>query len=274
MSEIGISDLRTITTLVRENFKMDLGIYVNSFLIRRFRSLTEGKYGTAAGLIKAVKERTISGNEISNVFKLNCTDIFRDPSFWRILKKLLVDMAERGRLRIWVADDSSGQELIALLIALKETGLLSKAEVLATARDENMLEHIKTGIIPLKAMEQNCSNYRKWKESESADLYQYFKCDESQACIDQELFSGVNFSTVDMSAGDIPTGSFDLILYRNVMLNYHLTYQCDLIPILHGRLKYSGLLAIGAKENISRSEIVSKFSLINSDEKIYKKIKE
>lgn len=274
MSEIGISDLRTITSLVKENFKMDLGIYVNSYLIRRFRTLTEGKYGTTAGLIAALKQNTISGKEITNLFKLSCTDIFRDPSFWRILKKLLEETAERTRLRIWVADDYSGQELIALLISLKESGLLSKAEVLATARDENILDHIKTGKIPLKSMEQSCSNYRKWKESESADLYQYFKCDESHAVIVPELFSEVKFSVADISGGDIPSGTFDLILFRNVMLNYHLTYQCDLIPVLHRKLRFSGLLATGAKENISRSEIASKFSLINSEEKIYKKIKE
>lgn len=274
MAEIGISDVRSITSLVKESFGLDLGVYVNSYLIRRLKYLTESRSLSVASLINSITDGVLKKEDLTQVFRLSCTDIFRDPSFWRMMKKLVLELGEKERLKIWVADDFSGQELIAMLITLRETGLLSKAEVHATAMDMNMLEYLKGTNIPLRSMEQSCSNYRKWKESESADLFQHFSSREGMASVDQKLINDVKFSVTDFSKAELPTGSFDIILCRNVMINFNLNHQVEYLKVLHKKLKYSGLLAIGTFDNISRTDEASMFKLISQEEKIYKKIGE
>jgi chemotaxis protein methyltransferase CheR len=154
---------------------------------------------------------------------------------------------------------------------LQEMGALDQVKIIATDLDEFILEKAKLGQYQLKNMDLNGKNYVRFQGTRS--LPDYYKEENGKALMDKALLKNVSFRQHDLVNGKM-LFKFDLILCRNVMIYFNQTLQNEVLKKLHESLYNNGHLIIGSKESMIWSEIANKFKVINSEEKIYKKIKD
>ena len=204
---------------------------------------------------------------------VNVTEMFRDPSFWRIMREEIIPaiMLNHKQFKIWHAGCSSGEEVLSMSIMLKEMGVLQDVTVIATDLDVNILERAKSGIYPMKNMELNEKNYIRFQGTGALRTI-ITKKTEWQSLI-KTLLMNVSFRRHDLVMGDI-FNKFDLILCRNVMIYFNQTLQNEVLKKFHESLFKYGYLAIGSKESLIWCDYANRFIVVNNEEKIYKKIKD
>jgi chemotaxis protein methyltransferase CheR len=274
MQDIDIADLKRISELIYTKYNYDFRNYAMSSFKRRVLRIMELKKLTVDGLIKRLNESPIFINEFLDELTVNVTEMFRDPSFWRIMREEIIPaiLLNHKQFKIWHAGCSSGEEVITMCIMLKEMGILHDVTLIATDLDVNILDRAKTGIYPVKNMELNEKNYIRFQGTGNG-LKDYYKEDNGNAVFHKELLNNVSFRKHDLVLGEV-FNKFDLILCRNVMIYFNQTLQNDVLKKFHESLFKYGYLAIGSKESLIWCDYANRFIVVNNEEKIYKKIKD
>jgi chemotaxis protein methyltransferase CheR len=224
-------------------------------------------------LLKRLNESPSFINEFLDELTVNVTEMFRDPSFWRIMREEILPaiMLNHKQFKIWHAGCSSGEEVLSMSIMLKEMGVLPDVTVIATDLDVNILEKAKSGTYPIKNMELNEKNYIRFQGTKN--FKDYYHEDNGNAVFNKDLLMNVSFRRHDLVTGDI-FNKFDLILCRNVMIYFNQTLQNEVLKKFHESLFKYGYLAIGSKESLIWCDYANRFIVVNNEEKIYKKIKD
>lgn len=273
MADIGITDIRKLAATVKDVFGCDFSNYAHSSFMRRINYLIEKRnLHSVDALIQKIENGSLTKDQFLNDITVNVTEMFRDPGFWRALKNCIVEQAKKEKLWIWHAGCSSGEEVFSMLILLNELGILDRCSLVASDFDECILGMAKNARIPLRHMELNSSNYKKMKEQNS-DLMKYFRVEEEYAVFDKSLLNKVRFQNIDLTTA-ASFGKFNLILCRNVLIYFNQTLQRTVLRLFHDSLFMNGCLALGVKENILWSDIKDKFTVLNNEEKIYRKSKD
>jgi chemotaxis protein methyltransferase CheR len=199
--------------------------------------------------------------------------MFRDPTFWVVLKEHIIPniLLNHNKINVWHAGCSSGEEVFSMAIMLKDMGVYDKAKLVASDIDSAIIARAKRASIPVKSMEINRKNYERF--CGATDLDKHFKESAGEAVLDKSLMENVTFKRHDLVQGAV-FSKFDLILCRNVMIYFNQTLQNEVLFKLHDSLFKYGYLAIGSKESLIWCDIASKFIVVNNEEKIYKKIKD
>ncbi len=272
MKEIDIADLKKITEVVKTKYGYDFTNYAMSSFKRRVSRILEMNNMSMDALMRKLNESAFL-DDFLNEITVNVTEMFRDPSFWRILRDDIIPgiLLNHQKIRIWHAGCSSGEEVFSMAIMLKEMGLLENASLIATDLDTNILERAKSGIYNLKNMELNEKNYIRYQGLTS--IKDYYTVENGKAVMDKSLMDNVSFRKHDLVNGDI-FNKFDLVLCRNVMIYFNQTLQNEVLKKFHESLFKYGYLAIGSKESLIWCDIANKFIIVNNEEKVYKKIKD
>jgi len=273
MKEIDIKDLKRITELIKLNFNYDFTNYAMSSLKRRILRILDLYSLNVDSLIKKLSDETFFREEFLNEVTVNVTEMFRDPSFWRILRDDVIPaiLLNHKTFRVWHAGCSSGEEVFSMAIVLKEMGILESASIIATDLDTHILENAKMGTYALKNMELNNKNYIRYQGMST--LGDYYSVENGKAVMDKSLVDNVSFRKHDLVTGDI-FNKFDLVLCRNVMIYFNQNLQNNVLKKFHESLFKYGYLIIGSKESLIWCDIANKFIVVNNEEKIYKKIKD
>ncbi|HEY8400944.1 MAG TPA: protein-glutamate O-methyltransferase CheR [Cytophagaceae bacterium] len=274
MQEIGITDLKKLTNVIYLKYGLDFRDYAISSFKRRIQRLIDLKnIPNVELLISKIEANSFTKDEFLHEITVNVTEMFRDPSFWRVLKTTISDISKnQEKIRIWHAGCSSGEEVYSMVIMLKELNLLDRCQIVASDIDNVILEKAKLGQVSNRNMELNCKNYLRYNE-DKGDLNNYFTVSNNIAQLDTSLLKNVNFRIVDLVTAT-PFSKFDIILCRNVMIYFNQNLQAKVLKLLHESLFNFSYLCIGTKENIIWCDIVNKFTIVNNEERIYKKIKE
>lgn len=272
MKEIDIADLKKITEVVKSKYNYDFTNYAMSSFKRRISRILEMHNMTIEGLLRKLNEPPFL-DDFLNEITVNVTEMFRDPSFWRVLRDDIIPgiLLNHQKIRIWHAGCSSGEEVFSMAIMLKEMNLLDSASLIATDLDTNILERAKSGEYNLKNMELNEKNYIRYQGTSS--LKDYYVEKNGKAIMDKSLVENVSFRKHDLVNGEV-FNKFDLVLCRNVMIYFNQTLQNEVLKKFHESLFKYGYLAIGSKESLIWCDIANKFIIVNNEEKIYKKIKD
>ncbi|MEM9856247.1 MAG: protein-glutamate O-methyltransferase CheR [Bacteroidota bacterium] len=272
MKDVDIADLRRITELVKTKHGYDFTNYAMSSFKRRIVRILEMHNLNIDSLLAKLQHRAFA-EEFLNEITVNVTEMFRDPSFWRVLRDDIIPaiLLNHQKIRIWHAGCSSGEEVFSMVILLKEMNLLNNAQIIATDLDTNILDRAKKGEYTLKNMELNEKNYIRFQGTGS--LKDYYKDINNKAVLDKTLVAGVSWRNHDLVKGAI-FNKFDLVLCRNVMIYFNQTLQNEVLKKFHESLFKYGYLAIGSKESLIWCDIANKFIVVNNEEKIYKKIKD
>jgi chemotaxis protein methyltransferase CheR len=273
-NDIDIADVRKLTDLVKQRYGYDFKDYAMSSFRRRIKRVLElYKLKSVDKLIAILDSNTDFFEEFISEITVNVTEMFRDPTFWKILKEQIIPniLLSHDKISIWHAGCSSGEEVYSMTIVLQEMGILDKARIVATDLDTAIIKKAQTGSYSMKNMDVNRKNYQRYMGVHSLD--DYFKEVNGEAIMDKALMQNVSFRRHDLVQGAV-FSKFDLVLCRNVMIYFNQTLQNNVLNRLHESLFKYGYLAIGSKESLIWCEIANKFIVVNNEEKIYKKIKD
>ncbi|PIY10583.1 MAG: chemotaxis protein CheR [Flexibacter sp. CG_4_10_14_3_um_filter_32_15] len=274
MGEIEITELRKLTTFIQEKFDYNFKDYAMSSFRRRIKRMLDlYKLQTVDELIHILNTKEGFFEEFVSELTVNVTEMFRDPTFWRVLREHIIPniMLNHNKISIWHAGCSSGEEIVSMSIVLDEMGILDKAKIVATDIDRSIIAKAKEARYPLKHMEVNRKNYLRYQGKYS--LEKYYTEVGSEAVINKALLENVSYRKHDLVQGSV-FSKFDLVLCRNVMIYFNQTLQNQVLHRLHESLFKYGYLVIGSKESLIWCDIAHKFIVVNNEEKIYKKIKD
>jgi chemotaxis protein methyltransferase CheR len=272
MVDIDIADIKRVTELIRTKYNYDFTNYaLSSFRRRIVRILELNKISLETLLVKLESPQYLE--YFLNEVTVNVTEMFRDPSFWRIIRDDILPaiLVNHNKIRIWHAGCSSGEEVLSMAILLREMDILDKVNMIATDLDTNILERARKGEYPLKNMELNEKNYIRFQGT--GNFKDYYTVKNNKAVFDPSLLSNISYRKHDLVKG-VVFNKFDLILCRNVMIYFNQQLQNEVLKKFHESLFKYGYLAIGSKESLIWCEVANKFIVVNNEEKVYRKIKD
>ncbi len=200
----------------------------------------------------------------------NVTSFFREPNQWEFLKQNIDNIAQKqkdGKLRIWSAACSSGEEPYSIAIFLHENLQSFRnldVKILATDISTQILKRAQSSVYNQKAVNSLPKHIMtKYFERKKDD-------DELTYHIRDELKGMVTFRMFNLVTGNfgIFKNKFDIIFCRNVMIYFDQETQKKLVTNFGKLLDKGSHLFVGHSEALTRNK--EEFKLVNSS--IYERI--
>jgi len=208
-------------------------------------------------------------NEVIQNVTVQCSNIFRDPLFFKKLKKKVFPYLQTfSEIDIWIAGCANGEEVYSLLILLQEANLLDKTRIYATDISETALENAKSGVLRNGIDSLDIDNYNKAGGKYS--LSDYFVAGYSKFKLKNELLSHVVFEEHNL-AQDGPFISAQLILCRNVMIYFEKELQERVLKLIDSSLISKGYLGIGMEENLNFIDSAKNYHQLKNGVSVYMK---
>ncbi|MDT0500540.1 MULTISPECIES: CheR family methyltransferase [unclassified Halomonas] len=183
----------------------------------------------------------------TNALTTNLTAFFREAHHFPLLADHMRDRP--GRLRVWSAAASTGEEPYSIAMTLLETlgqQASQRAEVIATDIDTDALAKARAGVYPLEQV----------SKLEEVRIKRFFQRgrgpQQGLARVRPEVASMVDFQPLNLLSPRWPVqGSFDAIFCRNIMIYFDKPTQTRILERFAPLLKPDGLLFAGHSENFS-----------------------
>jgi chemotaxis protein methyltransferase CheR len=208
------------------------------------------KLGSLQGLITRLRggDKQLE-TDVIDAITTNETLFFRDKSPFDsfrnlILPALLKARRTTGRLRIWCAACSSGQEPYSLAMILHDMrneirGI--EIEILATDISERMLAQAKSGTF---------SQFEVQRGMPIKMLLEHFTQEGLKWRIKPELARNITFRSLNLTEPFRHLGTFDLIMCRNVLIYFSEETKRDIMARLGEMLAPDGYLMLGGAETV------------------------
>jgi chemotaxis protein methyltransferase CheR len=247
-------------TLVERESGIHLGASKQALLVgrlsRRVRALGLTSFGAYYRFV------TTRGNEAERVRMLDClctheTHFFREPGHFEFLHlEVFPEWARRAargqmerRVRVWSAGCSTGEEPYSLAMALLSRfppGSGWEVEVLATDLSTWALERARQGLWPLERAAQIPQRMLR------AFMLKGVRAKEGLMKASTELRSVLRFARVNLhDERGWPSGPFELIFCRNVLIYFGTQSRNLALSALLGRLPPTGYLFLGHAESLT-----------------------
>ncbi len=223
---------------------------VVSRLTRRLRELNLSDFGQYCRLLQSVQGADERAKLIS-ALTTNVTKFFREDHHFRSLEKqILPELVEkakrRGRVRIWSAGCSTGEEPYSIAMELLDAcsnALSLDIRILATDIDPQVIATANTG----RYSEAAVSGVPVCRRS------RYFTVCDGSFEVTPPLRELVTFAQLNL-VGQWPFhGPFDVIFCRNVVIYFDNATQETLWQRFAGLIPPSGHLLIGHSERLGRA---------------------
>lgn len=269
--ELGIVDTRNIIKTLNDVYNYDFKNYALTFFKRRLEKIIiNNNLKDADGFIHKIETEKDFFEIFLHEICVETTEMFRDPSLWRVLRDELFPQIIPGNVnfKIWFPEVSSGEELYSTAILLKKLNLLKDVQLIASSISDIDIENTKKSLFDPKKEEVNNANFKRiYSEDELSDFYTH---DEDKAFWDTSLIDNTKFIKQNIIFDDYPKG-VKLVVFRNQMIYYNQILQERFIKIIYNSLVPGGHFIIGNNEKIDYWNSDKDFTLINKDEGIYKK---
>lgn len=248
-------DFRTIAALIHEQAGIALtetkASLVYSRLAKRVRALGLVSFAAYCELV-ASPEGEVERGAMLNALTTNVTRFYREPHHFdhlreEVLKPAIPFLKDGGRMRLWSAACSSGQEpysmALTLLSVLPEAPKLD-VKILATDIDSRILDQARAGVYPFDLVSPIPAPQRdRWMRRASNDRNSWE--------MGEEVRSLVTFKALNL-IGEWPVrGPFDAIFCRNVMIYFDDPTQDRICSRFAPLLGAEGRLYIGHSERVS-----------------------
>lgn len=265
---INLREYREILNKIKEVYNYDYGDYALSILRNRINdTIRILNYSEVKDFLQDIEKDEKLFNYFSKEIAVDETEMFRDPSVWRILKsEVLPKLVGSNTAKIWFPDVSSGDDIYSMAILLKETGLTDKFAIYASSHCSLCIEDIEKGVYDIKKKEVNIANYERFKGE--AQLSDYFRILNKKIHMNYGLLENVSFINKSMMEKS-PSG-IKLIMFRNRMLYYNGSLKNKFLKLINEKLISGGYLCVGIKELID--DISERYISPYEDEAIFKKI--
>lgn len=249
------ADFRAIADLAQERFGLSLAEskkpLVYSRLSRRLKSRQVGSFSEYIALLDR-REEEQERLELISALTTNVTSFFREKHHFDTLRDALAgDLGARaragGRVRIWSAGCSSGQEpysiAMTVLEAVPEAARLD-LRILATDIDPKIVAKARAGEYPAEEASGIPANLRgKWLPSCGKD--------GTRCSVSPDVRALITFNELNLVNAWPIKGPFDVIFCRNVAIYFSQQTQQTLWQRFSAMLPPSGLLFIGHSERVT-----------------------
>lgn len=246
------ADFKAITDIAYEDaglvFLPEKAPLVRSRITRRLRQLKLGNFSDYTSYVQTEQGRNerrimISSltTNVSNFFReSHHFDIFRE----QVLPQLITRARAGGRVRLWSAGCSTGQEPYSMAMTL--LGIAPDAanldiKILASDIDPNVIETAKQGFYDARALGDISESFQK---SFTAPAKNGFEISESVRNL-------ISFRELNLLGPWPMSGVFDAIFCRNVVIYFDEATQLSLWPRFEAVTSPEGWLFVGHSERLS-----------------------
>jgi chemotaxis protein methyltransferase CheR len=242
-----------------------------SSLKRRIHSFIrlEGLENISALQEKLLHERTCLERFLLSL-TVNVTSMFRDPSFYLAFRKQVVPLLRTYPfIRIWHAGCSTGEEVYSMAILLQEENLYHRCRIYATDTNEKVLQNAKSGIFPLKLMQEYTQLYLRAGGKQS--FSEYYTAAYDHAIFRASLRENIIFAQHNL-ATDSSFNEFNVIFCRNVLIYFNQILQKRVHTLFHNSLCSFGILGLGKQESLRFTSYEQYYEEIAKGEKLYRRL--
>jgi len=257
------SDVKAVA-ISRENYKyLQQEIYRESGIVidedkhyllesRLTPIAREAKLTSLDDLCARLRSKASPGlaQQVIEALTTNETLFFRDMAPFDALRKAIVpEMLEKkpGRLTIWSAASSSGQEAYSIAMLLKEMKPAQPAlaslpvEILGTDLSEQILD---------RAREAKYVQFEVNRGLPAPYLVKYFQRTGLDWQLKEEIRSMVKFRRFDLRQPMVSLGKFDIVFCRNVLIYFDVETKVKILNQLWTVLNPGGYLLLGGAETV------------------------
>lgn len=226
---------------------------VYSRLVKRLRALGLENFRDYCALVTSPNNNDERRRMVA-ALTTNVTRFFREPHHFdhlraKVLPRLIAEARRGGRVRIWSAGCSSGEEPYSIAITL--LSMLPDAhrydiKILATDIDPGMLRQGKGGRYSAAAVAPIEANLRaRWLEAVPG------RGGETAWKVKEPLQALVTFRELNLMAAWPMKGNFQVIFCRNVVIYFSADDRASVLTQISGKLADEGLLYIGHSERLT-----------------------
>ncbi len=224
---------------------------VKSRLMKRLRALGLNSFDAYLERLQNDPSKDELGAFI-DALTTNKTSFFREPQHFSFLQNHIIPRLARepGRIRIWTAGCSSGEEPYSTAITLREAlADVDERDILILATDisTKMLRRAKEATYHEQELEGISPSLMK----------KYFRCSRSSQVqryvVNEGVRRMVKFAWLNLMGEWPMKGPFDVIFCRNVMIYFEKCTQQWLIDRFWNLLKPGGYLMVGHSESLTGS---------------------
>lgn len=220
---------------------------VYSRLARRLRVLQLNNFDEYLAYLDHNKTEQ---QEFINALTTNLTAFFREPHHFTILADFVRHRKSAGKLRVWCAASSTGEEPYSIAMTLVEAygTYTPPVEIIASDIDSSVLEFAAQGIYSLDrldalSLEQKKQFFLRGKGNNNGS-----------AKVIDKLRQLVEFRQINLLERDWRLGTgFDVIFCRNVMIYFDKPTQLHLLERMVRLLKPEGIYIAGHSESFSHA---------------------
>ncbi|QUH25400.1 CheR family methyltransferase [Serpentinicella alkaliphila] len=202
-------------------------------------------------------------------FSINVTEMFRDPSFYKALRKEVIPILNTYPfIKIWHAGCATGEEVYSMAILLKEEGLYERCKIYATDFNEKVLDKAKEGIYPIDSIKEYTYNYQQ--SGGLSTFSDYYMSKYDSVIMDKDLKEKIIFADHNLVTDGV-FGEMHIIICRNVLIYFNRELQNNVINLFYESLCHGGILCLGSKESVKFSSCEYKLKPIDFQERIFQK---
>ena len=260
-------DFETLKRVIEKTLCIKCQNYKEAYIRRRLLSRMRSTGAeTFKDYLQYLRDHPAEFEPLRNALTINVTEFFRDPEVFEIIRADLFPaiLKDRGRIRLWCAGCSSGEEAYTLAILLVETlGMTGSRNALiyATDIDETILKRARDGVYEEKALQ---------KVPEALVRKHFVRREDGLYEVRPHLRSIIRFSRHDLMTGQPIARFLDLVSCRNVTIYFTEGQKNDLARLFHGALSPGGYYVMGKTEYLSR-DVEHLFASHNSVQKVFVK---
>ena len=229
---------------VRRLCGVDLAQYKRGQMERRVRTFAERR-GTPD--LAAYGARLKADSEELDAFldrvTINVSHLWRHEDQWTALsRKVLPELAEKGRIRCWSAGSSYGAEAFTLAAIAKDSVPHARVEIEGTDLDKRMVARARAGRFTAEdARTAPPALLKKW----------FDPVDEGGWQAKSELMRMTRFEIGDLLRLPVQPGRYDLIMCRNTVIYFTEEVRDALHARLATALAPGGYLVVGTSERVT-----------------------
>ncbi|BAT52820.1 putative methyltransferase [Nostoc sp. NIES-3756] len=264
-------EIKLLLEGIYQYYGYDFRNYAVSSLKRRIHSFIrlEGLENISALQEKLLHDRTCLERFLLSL-TVNVTSMFRDPSFYLAFRKQVVPLLRTYPfIRIWHAGCSTGEEVYSMAILLQEENLYHRCRIYATDTNEKVLQNAKSGIFPLKMMQEYTQLYLRAGGKQS--FSEYYTAAYDHAIFRASLRENVIFAQHNL-ATDSSFNEFNVIFCRNVLIYFNQVLQKRVHTLFHNSLCSFGILGLGKQESLRFTSYEQYYEEIAKGEKLYRRL--
>jgi chemotaxis protein methyltransferase CheR len=256
-SELRDIDFERISRLVYEHCGINLHDGKKELVKARLgKRLRDGAFKSFADYYRFVITPEGTDELISMIDSLstNLTYFFREESHFTKLRQIAPAIfaatargGRPGRIRVWSAGCSTGEEPYSLVITLRECATGKPVDIGVTATD------ISTRV--LQAAQKGVFLQEKMRNISSGILKQYFQIGqgawEGHCRIKKDIRDSVRFMRFNLMETPTSDFQFDVIFCRNVMIYFDKATQAALVKRFFNCLNAGGYFFVGHSESLT-----------------------